>query len=235
VRDFPIVGAVFAAIVGVSCLLIGIGLGWVTALSSTGSVYSTFSPSTKIGFIIADLLNGVGLDVDALTVVGATRAVGLLVAGVVFALVLIRSPQMGVTRATGIALLVLMLASPVIWPWYLPVGFALLAASGVRRLRPSLIVLIVASGLLVWPSSINAVVPLSRYQHWLGLLVVAIITGSCLAAQYVARVAERRRIDGDSRVPRIEAVLIGPATAAAPAPPASASTAGATEAPELVG
>ena len=244
VRDFPIVGAVFAALVGVSCLLVGIGLGWVTALASTGSVYSTFSPSTKIGFILADLLNGIGVDIDALTVVSATRALGLLVAGVVFGLVLIRSPRMGVTRATGIALLVLMLAGPVIWPWYLPVGFALLAASGVRKLRPSLIVLIIASGLLVWPSSINAVVPLSRYQHWLGLLVLAIITGCCLGAQYVARVADRRRIDGSARVPRIEAVLIGPGAASAPANGTSAGTSGTTgatgttdanEAAELVG
>ena len=230
VRDIPMLGAAFAAIVGVSCMVVGIGLGWVTALSSTGSVYSTFSPSTKIGFILADLLNGLGVDVDALTVVSATRAIGLLIGGAIIALILVRSPRMGVTRATGVSLLVLTLASPVIWPWYLPVGFALVAATGVRRLQPSLIVLIVASVLTVWPTSVDAVVPLSRYQHWLGLLVVAVITASCLGAQYVARTAEKRRIEGKARVPRLEAVLIGPAPDAT-----SASATKGEEASELVG
>ena len=234
-RDLPVVGAVFAALVGVGCLAIGIGFGWITALSSTGSVYSTFSPSTKLGFILADLLNVIGIDVNALTMVGVTRAIGLLVAGAIFGLVLIRSPRMGVTRATGIALLTLMLAGPVIWPWYLPVGFALLAASGVRKLRPSMIVLIMASSLLVWPASVNAVVPLSRYQHWLGLLVVAIITGCCLGAQYMARSSDRRRLRGGTNVPRIDDVLIGPGAPAPVATTATATAAGSDAAAELVG
>jgi hypothetical protein len=111
------------------------------------------------------------------------------------------------------------------------------AASGVRRLQPSLIVLIVASALSVWPTSVDAVVPLARYQHWLGLLVVAVITASCLGAQYIARVAERRRIEGRARVPRLEAVLIGPGVAprATVAPAPSSERTDDTEATELVG
>jgi hypothetical protein len=221
-RAVPIVGGLSALLVGVLCLLVGIRLGWLTALSSTSKVTSTFSFFTKAGFVSADLLDAVGFHNKALTV-AVFRDVGLGIAAVIMLAVLRRSPRMGVTTSTGIALMALMLLSPVVWPWYLPVAFALLAAVGVRRFRPTLIVLVIASSLLVWPTSVQSIDVLTRFEHWLGLLVVCIIAGCCVGAQYLARASERRR-EGGLKVPTIEAVLIT-SSVATPAPAAASASA----------
>jgi hypothetical protein len=210
-----IVGGMTAGLVGILCLAVGIRLGWLTALSSTNKVTSTFSFFTKAGFVTSDLLAGIGIDNEDL-VTTIFRFTGLAIAAVIMVVVLHHSPRLGVTRSTGIALLALMLLAPVIWPWYLPVAFAVLASVGIRRYRPTLIVLIIASSLLVWPSSVQSVETLNRYQHWLGLLVVLVIAACCAGAQYLARAAERRRLEG-GRVPTIEAVLITPAVVPAEA------------------
>lgn len=191
---FPIVGAISGALIAVMCLVAGMGLGWVTALSSTGKVYSTFAPFTKLGFLAGDLLNAAGLDVDPLTsTVPIARDLGLLTAAAIIVVLLIKSPKLGLPRAIGLSLLALILCGPVVWPWYLPAGFALLAAAGIKRFRPTMIVLVVSSSLLVWPTSVNSIEGLSRYQHWLGFGVVLIICAACVAAQYIARVTEDRR------------------------------------------
>ena len=221
-RGSAVVGAVSAALVSVLCLIVGIRLGWLTALSSTNKVTSTFSFFTKAGYVSSDLLEAVGISNDELTVTGVFRYVGLAIAAVVILAVLRRSPTIGVTKSTGIALLALMLLAPVVWPWYLPVAFAVLAAVGVRRYRPTLIVLIIASSLLVWPSSVQSIDALTTYQHWLGLLVVCVIAGCCVGAQYLARATERKS-EGGLKIPTIEAVLIT-SSVAAPEPAAVASS-----------
>jgi hypothetical protein len=225
VKGSAIVGALATALIGVLCLGVGIRLGWLTALSSTNKVTSTFSFFTKAGFVTSQMLEAVGVHQDPvqpLTLV-VFRYVGLALAAVVMVAVLRRSPRIGVTKSTGIALLALMLLAPVVWPWYLPVAFALLASVGVRRYRHTLIVLVVASSLLVWPTSVQSVETLANYQHWLGLLVVCIIAGCCVGAQYLARASERRR-EGGFKVPTIEAVLIT-SSVATPEPVAAAASA----------
>jgi hypothetical protein len=222
-RGFAVVGGLSSLLVGVLCVAVGIRLGWLTALSSTNKVTSTFSFFTKAGFVSSDLLDAVGLHFDPFTVTGIFRYIGLAIAAVIMVVVLRRSPGLGVTKSTGIALLALMLLAPVVWPWYLPVTFALLAAVGVRRFRPTLVVLVIASSLLVWPSSVQSIDVLNRYQHWLGLLVVFVIAGCCVGAQYLARATERRRAAG-LKVPTIEAVLI--TSSVAPSEPATVAQRG---------
>lgn len=191
---FPIVGVISGALIAFMCLVAGIGIGWITALSSTGKVYSTFAVFTKLGFLAADLLNAVGISVDPLTsTVPIARDLGLLVAAALIVALVVKSPKLGLPRGIGLALLVLILCGPVVWPWYLPAGFALLAAAGVKRYRPTMIVLVVSASLLVWPTSVNSIEGLSRYQHWLGFGVVLIIAAACVAAQYIARLTENRR------------------------------------------
>jgi hypothetical protein len=230
-KGSAIVGGIAVGLVGVLCLVVGIGLGWLSALSSTNKVVSTFSFFTKAGFVTSDLLAALGLVDDPAIVTAVFRYVGLAIAAVVMLAVLRRSPSIGVTKSSGIALLALMLLAPVVWPWYLPVTFALLAAVGVRRYRPTLIVLVIASSLLVWPSSVQSIEALNRYQHWLGLLVVCIIAGCCVAAQYMARASERGRELGGLKVPTIEAVLI--TSSVAPSGPAVGASAPAGSVPAV--
>jgi hypothetical protein len=80
-----------------------------------------------------------------------------------------------------------------VWPWYLPAAFALLAATGLRTYRPSLVVLVVSASLLVFPTSVNAVSALTPYQHWLGFGVAMLIALACLVAQHLSGRVERWR------------------------------------------
>ena len=92
-------------------------------------------------------------------------------------------------------MIVVVLLSPVVWPWYLAAGFALVAASGMGRWRPTYVVLIVAASAVVCPTSVAPVKSLNPYQHVLTMLVVALIALGCWAAQRMATYWAARRAD----------------------------------------
>lgn len=182
------------AVVGLLCLIGGTGLGWITNLRGTGTVKTTFSATTRFGFVLSDLLRGVGIPVDEDTVVSLTRLAGLAVAGAISLLILFRSPRIGLVRSVGLVMVVVIVLGPVVWPWYLPTGFALLAAAGIGKYRPSYLVAVFAASLLVFPTTVEGVSTLSRYQHVLALGVVLLIAGACFAAQWIADWAHARRV-----------------------------------------
>jgi hypothetical protein len=190
-------------------VLVGIQIGWMAALKSTGSVYSTFSVSTKLGFLTASGLQTIGLDVSSDGTVALFRLVGLALAGVICTVLLLRSPRIGMTRALGISMIVVVLLSPVVWPWYLAAGFALVAASGMGKWRPTYVVLIMAASSVVFPTSIAPVKSLNPYQHLLTMAVVVLIVVACylaqklaawLAANRVQKVPSAAQVATDSRV-----------------------------------
>ena len=55
VRSAALVVLSSAAALVAMCSMVGIGFGWVTALRDTGKVTTTFSASTKIGLLVADV------------------------------------------------------------------------------------------------------------------------------------------------------------------------------------
>ena len=107
-------------------------------------------------------------------------------------MLLLRSPRIGVTRALGISMIVVVLLSPVVWPWYLAAGFALVAASGMGKWRPTYVVLIIAASAVVFPTSIAPVKSLNPYQHLLTMAVVAIIIACYVAQRLASWLAARR-------------------------------------------
>src|SRR5690606_33553470 len=117
--------------------VVGIGVGWITALESTGKVTTTFSPTTKIGYSVGELLTWIGQPVGPSAVAGGWRIFGLAATALVGLVMLLRSPRVGLVKATGVMLVAYVLLGPVLWPWYLPAGFALLAAVGLGRYQPS--------------------------------------------------------------------------------------------------
>jgi hypothetical protein len=183
-----------AAIVVGLCLIVGIGGGWLIALQGTNSITSTFSTTTKLGYVLSDTINLTGIGLNEDVIVGAFRLVGLLLAGLLALMLLLRSDRLGVVRCVGLALVAVILLGPVVWPWYLPAGFAILAAAGLGRWRPSYYVVSFAASLLVFPRSVNAVPSLSRWQHFLGLGVVCVIAyAAYLAPRFAAWAQARRR------------------------------------------
>lgn len=179
--------------IGVAMLAIGQGPSWLTALRSTGKVNDTYSPTTKLGFSIAEILNGLGLHVDGQVLSSGVRALGLAAVGVVAIVMLLRSPRVGYIKATGVMLVVYVLLGPVIWPWYLPAGFALLAACGLGRWRPSYLVVCIAVSWFVWPTSVSGLSGLDGgYQHLRGLGVVLLVVALAWGAQRFTGRWERR-------------------------------------------
>ena len=168
------------------CQVVGIGFGWVTALRDTGKVMSTFSFTTKAGFVTSQLAGGLGLDVSSDGTVAVFRLLGLLAAAGITVVLLLRSPQIGTVRAAGLAMVAIVLLGPVVWPWYLPAGVALIAASGLGRFRPSYLVLVVAAAGFVWPTSIDPVTGLQDWQHLLGFCVLLAIGTAAWLAQVIS-------------------------------------------------
>lgn len=200
VRDAAMVTGVGIALVAVSCWVVGIGSGWVTNLKNTGKVTSTFSVMTKLGYVFGDGLHLGGIDIDSEMVMSLFRLVGLAATAILALIVLLRSPRIGLVRSVGLALAAFFFLGPVLWPWYLPAAFALLAAAGIGKYRPSYLVVCFAASLLVWPTSVNAVNSLSRYQHILGLGVILLIAAAAIGAQ---RLSAWRQLTRD-RATRID-------------------------------
>jgi len=187
------VGLASGGILVVLSAAAGIGVGWVMALSNTSSVTTTFSMSTKLGLLANDLAQLVGLDVSMSIWLGVFRMLGLVVAGLMCLWFLVRSPRIGVVRAVGLAMVVSVLLGPVVWPWYLPAGLALLAASGLGRWRPTYLVLVIAASTFVWPTSVDPVQSLIDVSHLLGLAFLALVVLIAFAAQRLSvRMAEAR-------------------------------------------
>lgn len=195
VKATAMVTAASAGVIAVLCATVGVGSGWVTALKSTGKVTSTFSATTKLGYVASDLIHWIGLDLNADMVVSLFRLAGMALVGLIALVVLLRSPQLGLVRSVGLVMVAFVILGPVVWPWYFPAGFALLAAVGLGRYRPSYLVVVFAASLLVWPTSVGAVPSLSRFQHVLGLLVVAAIAAAAFGAQRLSDWNYRRRAD----------------------------------------
>lgn len=189
-------GAVLGAAVGailLASLAIGQGPSWLTALRSTGKVNDTYSPTTKIGFSISEVLQAVGIDVDGQILASGVRALGLAATAVVALVMLLRSPRVGFIKATGVMLVVYVILGPVIWPWYLPAGFALLAACGLGRYRPSYLIVCIAVSWFVWPTSVAGLSGLGGgYQHLRGLGVVLLVIALAWGAQRFTGRWERR-------------------------------------------
>lgn len=169
------------------------GPSWLIALRSTGKVNDTYSPTTKLGFSISEILGAVGLHVDGQMLASAVRALGLAATGVLALVMLARSPRVGFIKATGVMLVAYVLLGPVIWPWYLPAGFALLAACGLGRYRPSYLVVCIAVSWFVWPTSVSGLSSLhGGYQHLRGLGVVLLVAALAWGAQRFTGRWERR-------------------------------------------
>ena len=192
------VGLSSLAMLAVLCVMAGIGIGWILALRSTGKVMDTFSLMTILGYFATDLAHAVGIAPDnAELLVGPVRMLGLLGGLVAMGWCVAKADEWGVARAVGLGMLAMVLLGPVVWPWYLPAGFALLAASGVGRFRPSYIVVVASVTALVWPTSVAPVEWLLRFQRVLSFFVIVLIAGAAWAAQELAtRRAAARAVDG---------------------------------------
>src|SRR5262249_27701541 len=97
----------------------GLGLGWVTALSTPTVVHNGLSVSTDVGDLLAALSRALALPVADDTWVTGARTVGVILAMVACAAVWFRRNRLGTPASVGLALGALVLLGPVVHPWYL--------------------------------------------------------------------------------------------------------------------
>lgn len=111
----------------------GVGVGWVQALTTPGSVRTWLSPPTAIGMAIGLVGQWFGneqLDVTAVTVV---RLLFIIAALVVCAALLLRPAGRAPVRGAVLAFTVIIFFGPVVQPWYLLWALPLIAITGLRK------------------------------------------------------------------------------------------------------
>jgi len=154
-----LIGVVAAATAVLLTAATGLGWGWINTVHSDSKRLSIFSPLTGTGVLVGNLLDAVGL---VETPDAATRIViagGLALAGIIAVILLLRSPRIGLLKALGLTLVVVVALGPVVQPWYLLWGLVLLAAVGGERVTLALGALSVALCLSVLPDGKSLVRP----------------------------------------------------------------------------
>lgn len=121
----------------VAGITIASGFGWTwlspTALHVPTELRVLSSPSVSLGSFVHSILHGVGIPVRLSATVTATQIVCemIAVAGTVW--LVWNANKLDVVRILGIALLLIVIGSPTVWPWYLMWGLAVLAATTLQR------------------------------------------------------------------------------------------------------
>ncbi len=167
--------AVMASVAVGLTLLATFGFGWLSpsALSIPTQLRTLATPSVALGTFLAGALHLLGIDVATRDVVSVIRAlVSVLSVGVIVWL-LVEVRRFNWVRVTGVALMVLAVGSPTLWPWYLTWGLCLLAATGAQRSR-ALAVVAAVPVLLVGAQGTPALTGHS-YLWVVPLLVVGVI------------------------------------------------------------
>jgi alpha-1,6-mannosyltransferase len=171
-----------AVFVGIS-LACGYGFSWLgpSALHVPTELRIRSTPSVAVGDLVYHLLHLLQVPALQSSVVTVTQTVFALAAvlGCVWLLLTVHRHE--VVRSLGLALLLFVVASPTVWPWYLLWGLVLLAATTAQRSKvlaavAALAMLAVGAGgvpeisgdgyLVVALATLGAVAWMVRRGHW---------------------------------------------------------------------
>ncbi len=151
IRPLVISGLIAAAVLAALTAISGLGLGWVGNLTTPGTVQSWDAPATGFGMGLTSIAHLVGLGISQQGVISVTRVIGLAAAVVIGIWLLKESERIGQLTALGLTLLLFVILSPVVQPWYLTWGLVLLAPVAEGRIRTTVIVLSVVSPFIGLP------------------------------------------------------------------------------------
>jgi alpha-1,6-mannosyltransferase len=126
----------------------GLGWGWVDTISAESKVSTGVTPVDAVAHLVTDGAHLVGWQVGFGGVRVVFAAVGLLAAAAITAVLLWRSPRIGLVRALGLSLLAFALLGPVLWAWYATWGLVLLAPVATGRLRRAIIAITVVEAVI---------------------------------------------------------------------------------------
>ena len=130
---YAVSGATVLAMVIAAGYAIGVGVGWIQALTTPGTVRTWLSPPTAIGMtigLIGQWLGNPDLDVTA---VQSVRLVFIVAALAVCAWLLLKPQGRTPLRGAVLAFTVIIFFGPVVQPWYLLWALPLIAVTGLRK------------------------------------------------------------------------------------------------------
>ncbi|MDA8040671.1 MAG: polyprenol phosphomannose-dependent alpha 1,6 mannosyltransferase MptB [Actinomycetota bacterium] len=151
IRSLVTAGLVSLAVMAALSELVGLGWGWVSALSNPDTVRSWMDPATAVGQLAGKIISTVGLGDHTHVLLTVARGLGLLLAAVIAVKLLWNAKGAGSLRALGLTMLAVVLLGPVVQPWYLVWGIVLLAPIAEGRLRSVVVGLSVVASFLGLP------------------------------------------------------------------------------------
>ncbi|MHB8189050.1 MAG: polyprenol phosphomannose-dependent alpha 1,6 mannosyltransferase MptB [Ferrimicrobium sp.] len=122
-----------------------LGLGWIAALQTPGSVLSFEDPLIVVGYGIGWVIHLTGLPIGPYLVISAIRVLSDVLILIVGTIAILGSKRSNMIRLTGAVLLITVALGPVIWPWYLAWGIVLLGLGGGDLTIDFLVVLTLAA------------------------------------------------------------------------------------------
>lgn len=151
VRPMMTTGLMAGAVAGVVTAASGLGWDWVKALDNPSVVRSVLDPVTALGMLLGSLCHLVGLPVHVGLTLHITRTLGMLAAMAGCAWLLIVSDRIGMVKAIGASLLLVVLLGPVIQPWYVAWGIIVLAPVAFGRWRTLVVFSTVVGSFIGFP------------------------------------------------------------------------------------
>ena len=124
-------GLAVIAVVGLSAV-VGVGPGWIRALTTPGEVRTWLSPSTALGMTTGNLLDWFGLGDHTDLAVTVFRLLFMAAAIVIVGRLILKPEGRSPVRGALYAFLAVVLLGPVVQVWYLLWALPLVAASGLR-------------------------------------------------------------------------------------------------------
>jgi hypothetical protein len=175
---------------------VGVGpFGWLSALSTTGSVHSWLSPTTVTGMVLSTIVQAIGLGHHDVVIIATIRAIGSLVLASILIFLVVRPQGRSATRGAALGFLALVACGPVVQPWYLLWSFPLLAVTGLNQRHLRWMMLTIAAftihGVAYASATSDTFVEFSD-----GLAMV--LAGATLVLAAVASTRERKLLIGGS-------------------------------------
>ncbi|MFD5204192.1 polyprenol phosphomannose-dependent alpha 1,6 mannosyltransferase MptB [Streptomyces sp. NPDC058375] len=206
-------GLIACAVAGGATLISGTGFGWLHTQGVAANIHTALSVTSDLGLGLGELAHLL-LDVDGEPVKSAVQTLGLAVALGLIVVLARRAMRGSMTpaHALGLSLLVLVALSPMVQPWYLLWGMAVVAAT--EQYGRLSAVLIVLSAALVYETHPMGATP--PYGFALAGLAVVLCT---LAIRRAPVVPPGVRLPG-RRGPEDTAEDQKPPASAAPSTPA---------------
>jgi len=130
-----------AGVLGIVSWLTGIGWGWLITVLAPTKISTGVTPVDDVVRVVIELARLIGIQLGASGVHTVLAVLALAVAAIIGCWLLAQSPHLGMERSLGLALLALVLLSPILWAWYVTWGLVVLAPVVSGNLRRAVIAL----------------------------------------------------------------------------------------------